>query len=231
MDKIYMTHDEVLELLRIGNGYNMPRGWKNKEVWRDKVYRMWKDMWRRCYDPESRAYRLYIESIIHDDFRLFSNFLNWIQAQPRFEDFKNTCHEVTWNIDKDVICPGNRHYFPEYMTLCLGSENSKEVNHRCQSYKYMHTDEARKKTSQNYKYMHTDEARAKAYKKLKKFPILGINIDDNTILIFKTISDVKFIDFDPSAIRNCCKNCYGKKKNLYKNYKWYYLDMNDRGDN
>lgn len=57
--------------------------------------------------------------------KYFSNYLKFIIEQPRFEEFCSTCHEVTWCIDKDIKHPGNRNYYPEYMSLITQSENSK----------------------------------------------------------------------------------------------------------
>ena len=128
MNKISMSHEEVLKLLHEGN--DMPYGWKSKELWRQRAYDMWRLMWRRCYDPTSSHYRKYCLSIIHDDFRLLSNFIEWIQAQPRFEEFRSTCHEVSWTIDKDMKVDNNIHYYPEFMSLCTMSENSLERHKR-----------------------------------------------------------------------------------------------------
>ena len=59
-------------------------------------------------------------------------------------------------------------------------------------------------------------------------PIVGINIKDNSILIFKSPYDATHKGFDPSNIRKCCKGIYGKSKSIYKDYYWIYLDINDR---
>lgn len=118
--KTFMSRDDINKLLK--DGYDMPRGWRVKELWRDKVYRMWKAMRYRCYLPASDYYK---DSLIYNDFKIFSNYLKFIIEQPRFEEFCSTCHEVTWCIDKDIKHPGNRNYYPEYMSLITQSENSK----------------------------------------------------------------------------------------------------------
>ena len=59
-------------------------------------------------------------------------------------------------------------------------------------------------------------------------PIIGININDNTIIILKSAFESKKLGFDQSCISDCCRNNYCKENNLYKNYRWYFLDMNDR---
>lgn len=202
MEKQLMSHEDVVLLIK--EGYDK-KGFTSKKnpLWHRKVYSMWRHMWFRCYDSTRKDYKYYIDSIIHDDFRIFSKYLEWIQDQPRFEEFCNTCDYVTWVIDKDMKCPGNRNYFPEYMTLCTSSENSKEVNHRCQNAKHLHSD--------------------KHYSR-RRVPIIGININDNTILIFKCAGDAVSYGFNKGAIGNVCKGIYPK----HNNYKWYYFDMNDR---
>lgn len=127
--KKLMTHTEVISL--INEGYDMEWGWArgaNQPLWHFKVLMMWKNMWSRCYDPTSKSYNRYIESIVHDDFKLFSNYLEWVKSQPRFQEFCDTCHEISWTVDKDMKYEGNKNYYPEYMTLCTKSENSKAAH-------------------------------------------------------------------------------------------------------
>ena len=72
MEKIIMTHDEVLQLLR--EGYDMPRGWykgKGQPKWHQLVYDKWRNMWMRCYDPNHPQHPLYKDVIISDEFKIF----------------------------------------------------------------------------------------------------------------------------------------------------------------
>ena len=128
--KEYMTHGEVLALLREGMDI---KNWVSKDapLWHSKAKKMWRKMWIRCYDPTNSRYNSYINSIIFNDFRYFSNFIKWLESQPRFEEFCSTCHEVSWCIDKDMKKVGNKNYYPEYMTLCTKSENQVD---RCKRY-------------------------------------------------------------------------------------------------
>ena len=189
MLKVYMTHEDVNQLLR--EGYDKPRGWSKEEPYYINIIRLWKTMWQRCYDPTHPSYPLYIESIIHDDFRIFSNYYNWIIKQPRFREFCSTCDKIIWTIDKDMKKKDNIHYFPEYMTLCTSSENSKE----------------RQKRNPN-----------------PSKPIIGINIDNNTILIFKSPSQAIEKGFKQPNIVSCLKG----RLPHYKRYKWLYLYKEDR---
>ena len=50
-------------------------------------------------------------------------------------------------------------------------------------------------------------------------PIIGINIDDNTILIFKSLNSAKEKGFHPGLIKK-----YISTGQTYKRYKWFYLD-------
>ena len=78
-------------------------------------------MWERV--TENSYYK---DCKIHENFRLFSNFIKWLENEPRFDEFCNTCHEVKWCVDKDMKLKGNKKYYPEFMTLCTQSENSTE---------------------------------------------------------------------------------------------------------
>jgi len=55
-------------------------------------------------------------------------------------------------------------------------------------------------------------------------PIIGINIEDNSIIIFKYRNEAREMGFNPGAISLVCQG----KHNSHKGYKWEYLDMNDR---
>ena len=129
MEKQYMTHEEVTQLLK--DGYDVERGWsqgKYQPRWHSIVYRKWRNMWKRCYDPEDKDYESYKHVIIADEFKLLSNYIKWIKSQPHFEEFCSTCHEVMWSVDKDKK---GGHYFPHMMILTTQSENAKEVIDRC----------------------------------------------------------------------------------------------------
>lgn len=107
---------------------DMPRGWitgKHRPYWHKKVYDMWRHTWERLYD---NIY--YFGSLIHPSFKYFSNYVKWIESQPRFEDFCSTCDTTSWSVDKDSKYLGNKNYYPEYMTLMLKSENTRERNNR-----------------------------------------------------------------------------------------------------
>lgn len=92
-------------------------------------------MWDRCNNPNRRDYKYYCESIIYEDFRYLSKYIEWIKSQPRFEEFCSTCHEIKWNVDKDIKVKDNKNYYPEYMTLCPKDVNLRD---RASRFDYSH---------------------------------------------------------------------------------------------
>ena len=208
MPKVKMTHDEVLQLLKSGMDIKGFQG-KNFPTWHRKVVAKWRHMWERCYDPTNPRYNDYKDVIIADEFKLFSNYLKWFKSQPRFEEFISTHNDIRWSVDKDK---NGGHYLPHMMQLITGSENSK----------------LRIKDKDNP--MNNPTIRDKHYKKVKesnkrfRIPIIAINIDNNTILIFNSLSQATDKGFKKSPISKCLN---GRQKS-YKGYKWYYFDMNDR---
>ena len=109
--------------------YNdMEKGWvrgKTQPLWHRKVYDMWRGMWGRVY---TELY--YFGSLIYPSFKYLSNYVEWIESQPRFEEFTQTCDKIKWSVDKDSKYPGNRNYYPEYMTLMTIIENIKDMINR-----------------------------------------------------------------------------------------------------
>ena len=75
------------------------------------AYRAWSGMLARCYNEKIRhKHPTYIDCYVCDEWLLFSNFKKW------FEDVSNGYIEGH-EIDKDIICKGNRVYSPQ--TCCL----------------------------------------------------------------------------------------------------------------
>lgn len=205
MCKVLMTHEEVLQLLK--DGYDMPKGWcygNNQPLWHQKVRNMWKHMWIRCYDISNPRNKDYECSIIYDDFKVFSKYLDWFMRQPLFEEFCRTCDNIKWSIDKDIKCEGNKHYLPQYMTLCTLSDN---VRQRNKTYDW---------TNANTCFKRKDIQEKCARHKWK--PIIGIK--DNNIVLFKALRFSQNKGFDPSTIVKCIK---GKHK-THKGYKWLYVN-------
>lgn len=98
-------------------------GWKNESSLNKKIYDMWRGIWRRC------GYEGYWHDCsICDEWLYLSNFVKWIESEPRYEEFKNSLKG--WSIDKDIKIKNNRLYSPETCTLIPLSENTIERNTR-----------------------------------------------------------------------------------------------------
>ena len=184
MEEYHITNEVVI--------YNdMSRGWsqgKYQPSWHRKVYHMWRDTWRRVY---GNVY--WFGSLIHPPFKYLSNYVEWIEGQPRFEEFCATCNTTRWTVDKDSKYPGNKDYYPEYMTLMPQSENSIErINRRG-----------------------SPTIRPKQ-------AVLGIPLDDaNKIILTIARQDVFNYGFKPSHVGDCLTKRYKTHKG-YKWYRVNY---------
>lgn len=198
MEKQYMTHEEVLAL--INEGYNVDRCWagKSQPLWHTKVKNMWRNMWLRCYDPTHKYYENYKYVIISDEFKIFSNYIKWIENQSRFEEFCSTCNEVKWSVDKDK---NGGHYLPHMMTLCTFSENNRERQLRCGN-------------------PMKDPIIADKNGKIRRKPIQAINIFDGSILVFESVNDAKANGFNVGGIYKSLND----SSKTYKGYKWSYVE-------
>lgn len=94
-----------------------------------KINGMWRQMFVRCLDKTCKSYPYYKDSNIHPSLYYKSNLLKWFMSEPRWSEFVSH-PELHWCIDKDMKCPGNKNYYPEYMTLTTQSDNSKERHKR-----------------------------------------------------------------------------------------------------
>jgi len=67
-------------------------------------YLAWKGMISRCYDPSVRKRQpSYDGCTVCDEWKIFSNFKNWMEKQ----DWKGR------EVDKDILVKGNKVYSPE----------------------------------------------------------------------------------------------------------------------
>lgn len=77
-------------------------------------YRRWKDTLRRCYSPNYHVKNpSYIGCIVGKEWHRFSNFKQWMMTQ----DWEGK------ELDKDILCPGNKVYSPDSCVFV-----DKEVN-------------------------------------------------------------------------------------------------------
>lgn len=71
----------------------------------DPAYQAWKEMLRRCYSQKYQAKQpTYIGCSVSNDWETFSKFDQWF--------LKN--YKPGWEIDKDLLLPGNKVYSPDH---------------------------------------------------------------------------------------------------------------------
>lgn len=175
---------------------DMPYGWvsgKNQPKWHEKVYFMWLNMWRRCYGDVH-----YFGCQVHPKFKYFSNYVDFIENQPRFNEFKKTCCEVRWCVDKDIKQLWNKCYYPEYMTLTTQTENNEERQRR----------------------RGCDELHSKKANRKKSKPIIGISLANKSIVLMNSIRDAEKKGFNHSLIIANLKH----RQNSHRGYKWLYIN-------
>ena len=75
-----------------------------KIIWRCPFYKKWNSILRRCYnEKEFHKWPQYKDCTISDEWKIFSNFKNWMENQ-------------NWegkHIDKDILVPNNKIYGKE----------------------------------------------------------------------------------------------------------------------
>lgn len=193
----------MMSMEELGIVNDMPKGWKSGKFqpsWHRKAYNMWFSMHSRVKDPTNISYKYYKDSKILEDYNYLSNYVRFLESQPNFQEFCNTCDKIRWSVDKDMKCPGNKNYYPEFMTLCTTSDNSIDA---CSRKPYWHGKDARKRASQS-----------------QKKPVIGVGISNNSILLFKCINDTKDRGFTQSNVSNALK---GRQKS-HRGYRWYYVN-------
>lgn len=195
-----------MKLDTIGAINDMPRGWKSSKVSNIKIYSMWYHMLDRCHcTPKDRNYRWYKDVTCDKDFYYLSNFVKWIEKEPRYQEFCETCESIRWCIDKDGLIKGNKEYTYDKIQLIPHSDNVKLLDFKA----IAQTD--------GYKNKHKNHR-----------PVIGINVNDNSIIEYRFLSECISDGFDPSNITKCCN---GKRKSkIHKGYKWFYKNDYKGGD-
>lgn len=94
-----------------GVGINdMPIGFR-----KSKIYILWRDMLKRCYSSVYQRKRpTYIGVTVCKEWHILSNFVVWVESQDREGK----------EIDKDILCPGNKIYSPETCVFVSRQLNS-----------------------------------------------------------------------------------------------------------
>lgn len=77
-----------------------------------RVYEVWTGMLKRCYDNKYIAKQpTYSKCSVIDSWLYLSNFKEWFDKQYKPEIMKD------WQLDKDILVPGNKIYSPN--TCCF----------------------------------------------------------------------------------------------------------------
>ena len=78
----------------------------SKRTWMCPYYRSWSNMIYRVIDKKSHKYHpTYADCMICDEWKVFSNFIRWVDNQPN-RDWENCC------LDKDFLSEDNKIYSP-----------------------------------------------------------------------------------------------------------------------
>ena len=104
--------------------YNTTFAYINGKRIRCHIYIQWKDMLRRCYSHQfHQRCPTYIGCTVDPVWHYYSNFYDWYQQQ--------NC-PITYQLDKDLIYPGNKIYGPDtcilvprYINILLRGSQSK----------------------------------------------------------------------------------------------------------
>lgn len=95
-----------------GVGYMGEGKYKSREGTNPQnvCYKRWKEILNRCYNPECSAYKFYgqVGVTICEEWKNFQNFAEWWYSN--YPEWGN----VKVAIDKDLLCKGNKTYYPEY---------------------------------------------------------------------------------------------------------------------
>lgn len=100
-----------------------------------RVYNLWYQMLRRCYDHEqqnrSRGMS-YKNCIVCERWMRLSSFAADIK---KLEGYKNWLNKHGYCLDKDIKSPGNNMYAPAFCHFVPCAENIREANKRTRSYR------------------------------------------------------------------------------------------------
>lgn len=124
-------------------------------------------------------------------------------------------------------------------TKAIISQKLKQSNHNKKENNVMwgkdHTPEAKAKISATHQGKRLSEYQMELLKKQTgsknpnhKGRVMGLSLYDTSVIVLASSKQAKLLGFDDSTICKCLKNRYGKKKNIYKGYKWTYLKQGER---
>lgn len=95
-----------------------------------KVYNLWFNMLRRCYDTtqhERNKGKAYADCSVCEDWKKLSCFERDIKTLPNYDKWEVSSDYV---LDKDIIKQGNKIYSKETCSFVTKSESIKDMNRR-----------------------------------------------------------------------------------------------------
>lgn len=112
-------------------GFNdMPKGWTTQSYENRKIYKLWFNMLRRCYDvsqfarPQGKHYR---ECEVSETWKKLSAFQQDIKTLPNYDSWLNTDDYV---LDKDIITPNNKKYCLSQCSFVTKEQSMQDMNAR-----------------------------------------------------------------------------------------------------
>lgn len=98
---------EITKHLKDENG-------KNKCVWTDPCYHVWKGLLGRIYNTDIKRHRTYVGCTLYYDWHWLSKFNAWF-----YENWVEG-----WQLDKDILVVGNKEYCPKTCVFIPGYLNN-----------------------------------------------------------------------------------------------------------
>lgn len=96
------------------------------------LYNRWRDMIRRCYDSNNKSYKTYGGNgcWVCDDWLYFPNYVKDIEKKENYDKLVESKGKNLWQIDKDILKPGNKCYCDKYVSIISRTKNAAERNKR-----------------------------------------------------------------------------------------------------
>ena len=115
---------------KYGGINDMPKGWTKATAENTRIYRLWFDMLRRCYDSSQFKRdrgRAYQDCEVSEEWKRLSTFQKEIKTIP---NYKAWLESKDYAIDKDIISPGNKTYSLAKCSFVSKAQNMKDMNKR-----------------------------------------------------------------------------------------------------
>lgn len=95
-----------------------------------KIYNLWYQMLRRCYDEEQLSRdkgKAYLNCKVCEEWLSYSNFEKDIKTLPGYD---NWVKQSGYCLDKDTVIPGNKVYSKNTCCFISSAENIRDIHKR-----------------------------------------------------------------------------------------------------